>query len=458
MSRTTLWFFTALFVFSLLAGCAPPRQVPRYYDAANPLKRVAVLPMKNDTLDVEGPNIVRKKIVAALVNKSYNVVDINESDQVLRDRMGINLGGQLDMTTPQKLGEVLGVDGVLYGTLMDFDETTTGVIDVKKVRAKFKLVNTLTGQAVWEGGLGVRSEVRMSGTSGDIAVVASRLSDAKEKDVPWVTIGSTVTNEQNVARSLAFGLGAELFSKAAGIHLGYESTELVRRVTNNLPWGPGPSALATVPQLKELISNIKMPEPPSFSYMDWEGKMDFSAVVISTSLDKVTNESINMEIPIAIAGNNMRMDMDMSRMMKGDAQSPFSKMVLIEQGDKKAGYTLYTNSKRYIVRRETAGAGERPQVEKTKVGSEMIGKRQTDKFKVKIIYKSGRVEEGFIWNARNLNGMTIKSEMESKDYKVTTELRDITLETPNESLFVIPSGYTEAKSFTDLMTTEPKNK
>jgi len=316
----------------------------------------------------------------------------------------------------------------------------------------------MTGQTVWERGLGVRSEVRMSGTSGDVATVAARAADARDKDVPWVTIESNVTNEQNVGRSLAFDLGAKLFSKAVGVHLDYESTELVRRVAVNLPWGPGPSTLATGPQPKVSIPDIKTPEPPSFGYMDWEGTMDFSAVVFSTSLDKSRNESVNMEMPIAIAGNNMRMDIDMSKMMKGYEQSPLSKMVLIERGDKKTSYTLYTDSKRYIVRRETEGVGERPRIEKTNVGSEMIGKRQTDKFKVKIIYKSGRVEEGFIWDARDLNGMTIKSEIENKDYRVTTELRSIILKTPDGSLFEIPAGYTEAKSFMDLLTAEPKNK
>jgi hypothetical protein len=140
--------------------------------------------MKNDTMDVDGPNVVRKKMIIALENKSYIVKDTQETDQILRDQMGINLGGQLEMTTPQKLGEVLGVEGVLYGTLMDFDETSTGVLSVKKVRAKFKLVNAMTGQTVWERGLGVRSEVRMYGKSGEAAAVAAREADAREKMFP----------------------------------------------------------------------------------------------------------------------------------------------------------------------------------------------------------------------------------------------------------------------------------
>ena len=457
MPRAASLFYIVFFVFIVLAGCVPPRHIPQYQDASNPLKRVAVLPMKNDTMDVDGPNVVRKKMIAALENKSYNVKNTQETDQVLRDQMGINLGGQLEMTTPQKIGEVLGVEGLLYGTLMDFDETSTGVLNVKKVRAKFKLVNAMTGQTVWERGLGVRSEVRISGTSGDAAAIVSRAADAKEKDVPWVTIGSVATNEKNVGRSLAYNIGAQLFSKAVGIHLDYESAELVRRVSDNLPWGPGTSDAVTTPQPVIAVPDIKMPEPPSFGYMDWEGKRDFSAVIFSTSFDKSRNEPINAETPIAIAGNKIRMDMDMSG-MKGAPQSPLSKMVMIGRGDKKISYTLYPNSQKYMVHKEKAEIGEKPQVEKTKVGSEVVNKHPTNKFKVRISYKDGRVEEGFIWNARDLDGMTIKSEVENKDFKITTELRHIILKTPRASLFEIPDGYAEAKSFMDVMAAEPNKK
>ncbi|HUI67573.1 MAG TPA: GNA1162 family protein [Nitrospirota bacterium] len=458
MPRAASRFYIVFFVFIVLAGCVPPRPIPRYRDVSNPLKRVAVLPMKNDTLDVDGPNVVRKKMIAALENKSYYVKNTQETDQILRDQMGINLGGQLELTTPQKIGEVLGVEGLLYGTLMDFDETTTGLLDVKKVRAKFKLVNAMTGQTVWERGLGVRSEVRMSGTSGSAVALAARAADAKEKDVPWVTIESAATNEKNVGRSLAYSVGAQLFSKAVGIHLDYESSELVRRVADNLPWGPGPVDVATLPPPVITVPEIKMPEPPSFGYMDWEGKRDFSAVIFSTSFDKSRNEPINMETPIAIAGNRIRMDMDMSGMMKGASQSPLSKVVMIGRGDKNISYTLYPNSQKYMVHKENAEIREKPQIERTIVGSEVVNKHPTDKFKVRITYKDGRVEEGFIWNARDLDGMTIKSEVENKDFKITTELRHIVLRTPRASLFEIPDGYAEAKSIMDLMSSEPNKK
>jgi hypothetical protein len=227
--------------------------------------------------------------------------------QMLRDRMGITLGGQLGLTTAQKLGETLGVEGVLYGTLMDFNESTLGAISVKKVRGSFNLVDAMTGQSVWQRGLGVRSEMMMGGRAGAAAAVAARAADARDKDVPWVTIESITTGNNNLGESFAIGLGAKLLTKAIGKHLDHEATQLARRVTDDLPWGPGSGAPAAMPPPVQAVTEIKMPEPPSFGYMEWEGKRDFPRSC-SHVLDKNRNEPFIMEIA-AMAGSRSRMDM-----------------------------------------------------------------------------------------------------------------------------------------------------
>ncbi len=440
----------------LLAGCAMPR-IPLPTDPTNPLKRVAVLPMKNDTDDVDGPNVVRDQMVKALEARSYVVQDTKETDGILRDRMGINLGGQLAMTTPQKLGETLGVEGVLYGTLMDFDETTTGLYNARKVRGMFKLVNTATGQVVWQRGLGVKTEQHTSGMASEAVTAGARISDAREKEAPWVLISSTETN-QNLKKSFLTGLGAKLFSKALGVHLEYESKQLARRVTDNLPWGPGASSAPVPAPAAVAVSmpEVKMPEPPSFGYMDWEGKRDFHAVVHSVSLDKENNQSWTFDAPLWITGRKMKMEMDLTAMMQaagaeGAGQSPMSKMVVISRGDKKKGYTLYPNVQKYLVHDETGERGEKPKVEKKKVGSETIDGHPCTKYKVVITPKEGPQQEGFIWNARDLGGMTIRSEVENKDFKITTDLKKIVLKRSPSSVFEIPAGYTEAKNFMELM-------
>lgn len=444
-------------MLAVLTSCATAPRPPQYFDANNPLKRVAVLPMKNDTDDVEGPNVVRKKMIEALAHKSYVVKDVKETDQILRDQMGINLGGQLDLTTPQKLGETLGVEGVLYGTLLDFDETTTGILNLRKVRAAFRLVNTQTGQPVWERGLGVRSETRMAGRTGSIASAASRGADSKEKDVPWITIDSIALNESNVGQAFAIGMGAKLLTKAMGIHLEHESKEMARRVTDNLPWGPGSGTTNTITVATPKVSlpKPKMAEPPSFGYADY-GKKDFSAVIVSSTVNKSSKETFNFTIPFAKAGERVRMDMDMSKMTKGNEGMPssLSKISTLHLGDKKIGYTIYPNAKKYMLHKETekgSSSFEKPHVEKTKAGTETVDGHPTDKYKVKIIYKNGTVDEGYIWNARDLDEMTIKSDVENKDARVTMDLKNIVLKKPSPSLFEIPADYIEAQGFMDLL-------
>jgi hypothetical protein len=150
------------------------------------------------------------------------------------------------------------------------------------------------------------------------------------------------------------------------------------------------------------------------------------------------------------------MEMDMTKMMQASGaqnaeQSPMSKMTMLSRGDKKMSYTLYPNVQKYMVHTAAEQQYEKPKVEKTKVGSETIDGHPCDKFKVVITYKSEKPQEGFIWNAKDLGGMTIKSEVENKDYKMTTELKKIVLKSSPASVFEIPQGYTESKDFMEIM-------
>jgi hypothetical protein len=155
--------------------------------------------------------------------------------------------------------------------------------------------------------------------------------------------------------------------------------------------------------------------------------------------------------------------MDMSKMMQaagaqGAEQSPMSRMIMINRGDKKVSYTLYPSVQKYLVHTEAEVQEDRPRVEKVKVGSETIDKHPCDKYKVTVTYKDGRTEEGVIWNARDLGGMTIRSMVENKDFKITTDLKNIALKASPAPVFEIPAGYTEAKSFMELMVPQQTTK
>ena len=77
--------------------------------------------------------------------------------------MGITDGGQLGSATPQKLGETLNADALIYGDLLEFAYQTTGFLNVRKVRAKFKMVDAKTGNVLWENeGKGSTSKTSFS--------------------------------------------------------------------------------------------------------------------------------------------------------------------------------------------------------------------------------------------------------------------------------------------------------
>jgi len=448
-------------VMIFFMGCAVSHRPPLYHDANNPLKRVAALPLRNDTNDVDGPNVMRKMMVQALLDRAYAVQDVKVTDQILRDRMGITLGGQLDLTTARELGETLGVEGVLYGTLMDFDELTIGAYNEKKVRAKFKLVNTITGKTVWQRGLGVRSEIIMEKSGGEAAAIIAKAAEGSDSEAPWVTISQerVVSGSKNAGQDLAvgfaLGLGTRLITQAMGVHLSHEASALAKLVTSDLRWGAGLDVAAMPPPLFSK-PEMTIPEHPFFKYVDWEGRHSFSAVVHSTTVDKSRNTADTASMPLWMDGQKYRLEMDASKVMKVNMQAPAHKLVVIDRSDMNTSYVLYPAAQQYVVLKTPEDPAGKPMIEKTKIGSEMIGSHSTDKFGVKISYNDGKVEEGFIWNASDLDGLTIKSEVESQDSKTAMELKDIHLQTPRPALFEVPAGYTEVEHIKDLTLTEMK--
>lgn len=228
-----------------IIGCSMTAclSMPVAPNVSNPIRQVAVLPLVNNTNDVEGPSAVRTRIAEEVARHAYVVKPPTEVDQMLKDQMGITLGSQLDMTTAQKLGEVLGVDGVMYGSLEDFSHNVSGVSNVKRVRIRTKLVNCKTGETVWSDGLGIRS---VSGTwSGVAALFPNNESELppllgtpiKAKWVDYTSVLSQLGNGSLLSSSLA-GFGEKVTAKALKVPLFEETTAAVRGALKGMPPGP----------------------------------------------------------------------------------------------------------------------------------------------------------------------------------------------------------------------------
>lgn len=466
----SMFYLFILFSILWIAGCALPRphMAP---DPANPIKTVAVLPMVNNTNDVEGPDRVRAMFVEYAPERCYIVKPVQEVNQILKDELGITLGSQLDMTNPKELGKKLGVDAIIYGALYNFEEKTTGVLNVRKVRGGFKLVDAKTGAVVWGKGQGIKSETKMTeGIAGTIASGASAVGKLTEEkgmrgSEDYIGIDNwhelppekAAAQEYGVLGSFAAGLAEKTVKKATGTFLKRESEVMVDMILNTMPVGPG-SALCGGVQVAAVEPLMpKMPEPkmPEFSmpgYVEF-GKRDFTANMIMTSVMKSNNDKWVMEAKIAKLGDKFRSDVDMAKALKakgGEMPPGLGRNIFITRPDLKLDYILYPDKNKYLEMTITEENEEKPKIEKTKIGAETIDGHPCDKYKVKITDKEGRTEEGLFWEAKDLDRFVIRAEMENKDAKTIIEMKNVKLISPPKTLFEVPQGYIKASNMLEI--------
>ena len=234
-----------LIIFSL-SGCSSigPRIAP---NPANPNRTVAVLPMYNMTNSLDGAEYVRERFSKELSRHQYAVMDTAEVTSILQEQTGITLGSQLEMTSPDVIGEILGVDMLVYGYLLDFDDVILGLYNARIVRAAFKAVEVKTGRLLWSNAKGIKFVI-FSGDVGLIVTIAKELVDSGEsfetvkglEDISglndWTTVPVPV---DDIEDAVVLTLGALVIGKAFGIHLHHEANVMIEELIMNVPAGPG---------------------------------------------------------------------------------------------------------------------------------------------------------------------------------------------------------------------------
>jgi hypothetical protein len=130
-----------------LAGCAgkiPYVLAPDYGKKGTRL--VGVLPVRNLESDAGTASVLRSKLVEELYFKGYPRVPTRWIDEQLA---GLPAGeGQAELS-PQRLGELLKVDAVLYTTLMEGPKPAGLIYSPVAVDAEFELKSAKTGESLW---------------------------------------------------------------------------------------------------------------------------------------------------------------------------------------------------------------------------------------------------------------------------------------------------------------------
>lgn len=151
-------FLLAAALSALLAGCAsrdPELAGAEFgskfliadWDLRAP-STAAALPILNETLDLDAPEIFRPYVHQALYGKGYSGPTPEEIDALLLTK-DIREAGQVNSLTSAELGELLGVDAIVYSTVLDWSTTYLGVYASITVSARFEMVEAATGTRLW---------------------------------------------------------------------------------------------------------------------------------------------------------------------------------------------------------------------------------------------------------------------------------------------------------------------
>lgn len=146
MRQSKLFFLFIAIIFFI--GCATPHHLlVEDYKNRN-LRSIAVLPVQNETPNLQAPDVFRPIVFQKIKQKGYESPELSFIDSQLAGK-DIREAGQIHSLTPQDLGKLLNVDALLYTTVTEFSTTYLVAYASISVGAKFELKDARTGELLW---------------------------------------------------------------------------------------------------------------------------------------------------------------------------------------------------------------------------------------------------------------------------------------------------------------------
>ena len=116
----------------------------------NPPRTVAILPMVNRTDSDQAFEVVRRTFYNHFSSLRYVDLELYQVDARLKEAQLTN-AEEVEQTSPTRLGEILGVDAVIYGDITRYDRIFAGLYSQVSVGARLRMMDTKTGKLLWQG-------------------------------------------------------------------------------------------------------------------------------------------------------------------------------------------------------------------------------------------------------------------------------------------------------------------
>jgi len=139
-----------MIVLSVIIGCAS--KIPDLVDSDHSKKDarlIAILPVNNRTANVKAGQMLREVILNELYFKGYPKIPLNVIDEKLLKVYKENVDFKRVNIPPKAVGELLGVDAVLYITLDECSTSYTFVYAPTRVSVVLELRSAKTGETLW---------------------------------------------------------------------------------------------------------------------------------------------------------------------------------------------------------------------------------------------------------------------------------------------------------------------
>lgn len=150
VKRYLLKVFMMLLLINIvfLYGCAVNKyyKKPDYNTAL--VKKVAVLPFENFAIDKYAGEKIKEKVVIELLASGFEVVEEGEVMKQLT-QLKVNSVSSLTLDEIKSLGQSLGVDAVIKGSVSTLEMIKGASVDYPEAAVSLRMIETENGETVW---------------------------------------------------------------------------------------------------------------------------------------------------------------------------------------------------------------------------------------------------------------------------------------------------------------------
>ena len=114
------------------------------------VKTIAVMPVDIKTGSRDAARMIRENLIEELYFKGYSKIPMEMVDAALADLKKRDSGVSGETVHPQVIGSMLGVDAVLYTTLLEASTTYKYVYAPVNIAAVFELKSVIRGETLWK--------------------------------------------------------------------------------------------------------------------------------------------------------------------------------------------------------------------------------------------------------------------------------------------------------------------